>query len=452
MLGGERVDRQFIDRSADDDFRLRQFGGDDRISPAIDAGSGSAAELGLTGSTAGDDRPDQGSVDIGYHYGASAAQTVMFAPPFMPLYVRASGSDGATGRTPSRAFATIGRAAQEAEAGVTVVVGPGRYSECNLRPAATDRRRNRGLATFLADPAGDHTGDASGAVVVDASECIFDEEAGRFEPGETGFDISEACGVVVDGFHVTGASEDGIRIDAQCDGAVLRNNVVFENGEPGRPGGRGIRVVDSLDVRIVNNLVYGNNAGIALGGTQCPAEGACDTGSRKAVIEFNTAWDNMFNGIQVGDGLGVSSHATVRYNVTGFNDKHGIEVGDDERRRINLVGFKSYRNLVGDSYGDDVRGADDLLVDLAAVALYVDPSQIDSTGDWLLDSHFRLEPAEPRGQLWRHHRPGGRTGRSQRPARMVSPTSTTPTSAITTRAARRSPATAMATAPCGSTS
>lgn len=381
VLGGERVDGNFIDRSADDDFRLRQPG-DERVSPAIDAGSVRTAELGLTGSTAIDGRADGGVVDIGFHYDASLAQTVMFTPPFMPLYVRTSGSDGATGRAPSGAFKTIGRAASEAAAGVTVVVGPGRYGECNLKPAG----RSVGLAAFLADPTGDQTGDAAGPVIVDAAQCA-DEESER---GETGFDISSSCGVVIDGFHVTGATEDGIRIDDNCDGAVLRSNVVFGNGEPERAGGRGIRVVDSLNVRIVNNLVHSNNAGIALGGTQCPATGACDTGSRKAVIEFNTLWNHKFNGIQVGDGLGVSSHATVRYNVTGLNKKNGIEVGDDDRRRENLQGFKSYRNLVGDSYGIGVRGADDLLVDLASAPLYMDPSAIDLTGNWLDDQHFRL--------------------------------------------------------------
>ena len=388
VLGGERVDGTFIDWSADDNFHLRQAGSE-RVSPAIDAGSVRTAELGLTGSTATDGRADGGIVDIGFHYDAGPTQTVTFTPPFMPLYVRTTGSDGATGRAPSSAFNTIGRAASEAAAGVTVVVGPGRYGECNLKPAG----RNGGLAAFLADPTGDRTGDAPGPVIVDAGQCAGAEA----ERGETGFDISSTCGVVIDGFHVTGAREDGIRIDDNCDGAELRNNVVFGNGDPDRTGGRGIRVVDSLNVRIINNLVHGNNAGIALGGSQCPDDGSCDHGSRKAVIEFNTVWDHKFNGIQVGDGLGVSSHATVRYNVTGLNKKNGIEVGDDDRRRENLQGFKSYRNLVSDSYGDDVRGADDLSLAPTAT-LYVDPSSIDLTNSWIDDQHFRLEQ-KAAGQL-----------------------------------------------------
>jgi hypothetical protein len=80
----------------------------------------------------------------------------------------------------------------------------------------------------------------------------------------------------------------------------------------------------------------------------------------------------------------------VRYNVTGRNEKNGIEVGDDDRRRENLQGFKSYRNLVADRYGNGVRGADDLLVDLASAPVYMDASAIDLAGNWLDDQHFRL--------------------------------------------------------------
>lgn len=386
VLGGERIDGVFVDRSADDDFRLRQDG-DGPTSPAVDAGSASAGELGLTGSTAADERPDHGPVDLGFHYDADVTQEIAYVPPFMPLYVRKSGNDGASGRRPSQAFATIERAADEAQAGITVVVGPGVYSECNLRPVGNRPDvRSRGLATFLGDATGGMTLDAPGPVVIDASECIVN---GEVERGETIFDISRSCGVTIDGFHITGAAEDGIRLDGNCDGAVVRNNVIFGNGAPGRSG-RGVRIVDSLEVRVSNNLVYGNRAGIALGGSQCPPTGTCDTGSRKALIEFNTAWANEFNGIQIGDGLGVSSHATVRFNVTGENGKNGIEIGDDQRRPQNKVGFKSRRNLVGDSYGVDVQGLDDLMVNLSTSPVYIDPSPIDGTGNWLENQQFRV--------------------------------------------------------------
>jgi hypothetical protein len=54
LLGGEGF--------ADDDFHLQP------TSPAIDAGSATAAELGITGSAITGRSADEGIVDLGYHY------------------------------------------------------------------------------------------------------------------------------------------------------------------------------------------------------------------------------------------------------------------------------------------------------------------------------------------------------------------------------------------------
>jgi parallel beta-helix repeat protein len=372
LIGGAGSGSTFIDHSADDDFHLRQLGDEGALSPAVDAGSAPVAELGLSGSTASDGRRDRDRIDIGFHYDADPDQEITFAKPFMPIYVRDEGgifSDG-VGLTESTAFATIGAAAQHAAAGITVVVGPGRYRECNLQPP-----RNHGLATFLADPNGEHIPEVPNPVVIDASRC---------DAGDTGFSISSACGVVVDGFHVTGATEDGIRVYDDCDGAELRHNVAFQNGK------HGIEVINSADVRVFNNLAFENaKGGIAVGSRL--RTGPTPAGSRRAVVEFNTAWGNAFNGIQIGDGTGISSHATVRYNVTGENGGNGIEVGDDERRPENLRGYETKYNLVGDSYGAGVpRNVGDLLLNLSNEPVYVDPSQIDTSGEWPNDDHFRL--------------------------------------------------------------
>lgn len=58
VLGGEGF--------ADDDFHLQP------TSPAIDAGSAPAAEIGITGSAVAGQAIDDGIVDLGYHYGADA--------------------------------------------------------------------------------------------------------------------------------------------------------------------------------------------------------------------------------------------------------------------------------------------------------------------------------------------------------------------------------------------
>jgi hypothetical protein len=51
------------DGFADDDFRVQS------TSPAIDAGSAPAAELGISGTAVAGGSGDEGIVDLGYHYG-----------------------------------------------------------------------------------------------------------------------------------------------------------------------------------------------------------------------------------------------------------------------------------------------------------------------------------------------------------------------------------------------
>jgi parallel beta-helix repeat protein len=371
VLGGERMQGLFVDHSADDDFHLRQPG-QPSASDAVDSGSAPTTDLGLTGSTATDDRPDRGTVDIGFHYGASPDQALTLAPPFMPLYVRKSGDDDLNGLTPATALGSIQTAARRAEAGITVVVGPGTYEECDVFNPG-----NRGKASFVADPAGSMTFDRPGAVLLDANTCL---------PGDTGFDISNTCGAVIDGFHVTGATEDAIRLDSRSDGAVVRNNVLFNLRM-----GRGVHVINSQQITVRNNLLFENKAGIQLGGKLDAFNDATTAGCRDAIIEFNTVFTSEFNGIQIGDGEGVSSGATVRYNVTAEN-RHGVEVGNDETRTVNLVGFTSAYNLVGDSYATEVPdGEGDVFYNLAVEPLYIDPTKIDVSGNWLNDQHWRLK-------------------------------------------------------------
>src|SRR5262249_19852230 len=94
---------------------------------------------------------------------------------------------------------------------------------------------------------------------------------------------------------------------------------------------------------------------------------------------------------QIGDGEGVSSGATVRYNVTGENKKNGIEIGNDTHRADNVVGYESSYNLVGDRFGAGLpRGEGDLLLDLSIEPLYMNPTVVDVSGDWLHDQHWRL--------------------------------------------------------------
>lgn len=78
------------------------------------------------------------------------------------LYIRAGGSDGADGRSPDSAWRTLSRAVFSVQPGDTVYIGAGEYRESvrmlGLGSAVTPIR-------FVADAAGDYTGD-KGPVVI----------------------------------------------------------------------------------------------------------------------------------------------------------------------------------------------------------------------------------------------------------------------------------------------
>jgi hypothetical protein len=361
-----------VDRSADDAFRLPDG------NPAIDAGASSRTALGLTGSARATAATDEGQVDIGFHYGARADQVLAPAAPYMPLYVRfGRGSDSADGRSPRQALATIGAAAQRAFAGVTVVVGPGEYHECNLSPP-----RQGGRAAFLGDAAGESTGDPPGAVLVDVADCV--------DPNgpESGFDVRDTCDVSIEGFHVRGAVSEGIRVRSGAERVALRHNVLFENR-------LGVNVTDAAGVRVFDNLVVNNRGpmrpdgsfsggGIQIGGDQ--------SGSPDAVLWSNTCYGNANNAIQIGTSGAPSPGASVRYNIIAGNDRQGIQIGNGTVSDIHLPGLDVGFNLNNDGYTNVHRPDSDLLIDGEDAALFVDAAGFLPAADidWRLDDSFRL--------------------------------------------------------------
>lgn len=356
----------------DDDFRLRPE------SPARDAGAEDVLAVGLTGSTepaaqgeAGP--PDNGPVDLGYHYGARADQTIMVPLPFMPLYVRPDGDDAGGGKSREQALRTIAAAGRLARAGVTVSVAPGLYQECDLGPP-----QHRGRASFIAEA----SGDPADVPVVDASccgpSCVL---------GQTGFNLLRACMAEVKGFHVTGALDAGIQVQSGSHGAVVENNVSFANLR------LGIQVVNADDVRIVNNLVHRNGGfesgaprggGIQVGGS-CARPGCEDAGAKNALVQGNTLYGNAVNGVLIGAGAGVSSGATVRYNILQANGENGIQLGSDGASAPHLdaeYALRSRFNVNLDGYGAATpRGFGDLVVppglDPRFFPLFVDPERDD---------------------------------------------------------------------------
>jgi parallel beta-helix repeat protein len=300
----------------DDDFRLPQFRGGATVnSPAVDAGFAPVTQVGITGSTASNDALDVGVVDIGYHYDGSDNQHITVRPPYMPLFVRQRGNDNNDGLDPQRAVASIQEAARRALAGVTVVVGPGRYFEGDIHPV-----QKGGRVAFFADETGMATGDFPGVVLIDAS--------GK----DTGFVLLDSCGITVDGFHLTGAVQAAIQVRAGSDGAQIRNNVAFSNAS------RGIEVLGADACEVRNNLAYANGTGgLQLNDTQ------------NSIVENNTSYGNQQDGILVGGAADTDAApgATVVRNVVADNGK-GIHVQPNS-----LSGYVTGFNVVATADGKD---------------------------------------------------------------------------------------------------
>jgi parallel beta-helix repeat protein len=385
VLGGYHlVTGELVDGSGDDLFRLQQDT-DMPPSPGVDIAPILADDYGLTGTTAIDSHPDVGPLDAGFHADALSTQVVKVTVPFMPIFVRRDGADTNNGKSPAAALATIAAAAKRARAGVSVIVGPGTYPECDLHPDA-----DTGKSAFVADFGGTHTGDAPGPVLVDAGCCR--RLAGACVAGSTGFNIPNVCGLEIDGFTVRGAL-DGAAIQIQ-DGshdAEVRNTITFSSR-------RGIQVINADDVRIINNLAYANEGGIQLGGVCRSGRSCADAGSHDAVVEHNTCYANTFNGLLIGAGAGSSTGATVRYNIlhvgTGAERPPGetaFQIGSNTTYQQHLDGFSSAFNLVGGGrYGAGTpRAASDRVDD----PLFVAPSGYDGVlgGEGFEDDSFQLQ-------------------------------------------------------------
>ncbi|MBX3025055.1 right-handed parallel beta-helix repeat-containing protein [bacterium] len=369
----------------DDDFRLQP------TSPGIDGTTIPVADLGLTGSATIDGRADVASVDIGFHHGADVDQPLSFIHyaflqlggdlgqldpdtqyailnrqldvelPFMPVYVRMTGNNRNHGRMPNRAMRSIKAAARLGKAGVTIVVGPGRYEEGTIFV-----QQRSGRMSFLGDAWGQLTGDDPGPVLVDAG--------GQ----DTGFVIFNAPFAVVDGFHVTNARTAGIQIQRASHHAWVRNNVAFSNLQ------RGIDVREAHDVRVTNNLAYANGTG----GIQI--SGKRGSGSHRAVVQNNTAYDNGANGFTIGPAGAASPCARVRYNIAQRNAKNGFHLGSAVAPGDSRPGYLAAYNINADGYAANTPRPDS---DLRRDPLFAAPAGRDGIlgGDGFADDAFQLQ-------------------------------------------------------------
>jgi len=376
---------------ADDDFHLRAVPAEER-SAAIDAGSGEAADIGITGSCVAGAAIDSGAIDVCFHYGADAEQVVQVTIPELPqfTFVRTSGSVDNDGLSPQNAFASLYDAGLKATSGTTIVIGPGTYREGDIRV-----RLNVSDVTFLADPSGSLTGDPPGPVLIDATggeRCLPSAGGTTCLPcDDTGFVLVDAPNTTIDGFHITGARQAGIQVRRGSGGAVIRNNVVFSNGLRGIEsliGGSPTAGDPPIDgVSFLNNLVYANGSG-----------GIRVSETVNAVVQNNTVYGNgtataMSTAIFIGNPNSAipTRGVVVQRNIVQANRDVGILV-DGSAREGYVTGFNVALGLTNPllAYAGNTPRADS---DHLGDALFVDPAGADGIlgAAGFRDDDFRLQ-------------------------------------------------------------
>lgn len=347
-------DPQFVDPDGPDNILGGAGAADDNfnlaigLSPAIDKGSDTASALALNdASTRVDNGKDSGTVDLGYHHGNDNVTPKRLNLNTF-LYVRQTGNDAASGRTPGEALRTLARAALKALPGDIVVVGPGTYLEGDIKPKKQGASEIARIV-FLGDQSGIRTFDAAGPVIIDASGF------------RSAFRITRRNFVTVSGFRVRGAHDAGILM-GPGQGIVVTDNMAFSNTGPG------IQVVDGPGAFVVNNLVYANGGtGIFITGSK--------TGSRGVVINNNTLYANNRGGLRLGTTRFPAPGAMVVYNifrgnrvVSPVNRPLGVRSA-----RASLSGLTLGYNLNSDSY----QGVSQPGTDIVGDPLFINPSGAD---------------------------------------------------------------------------
>lgn len=264
-------------------------------------------------------------------------------------YVSPTGNDNNSGGDPSVALATVLRAAQIARDDYTIIVAPGTYRDpVTTNPVGAAPKR----LTFL----------AQGRVLIDV----------RGKAAAAGFSLSNSDGTIIDGFSITGAADAGVAFKSGSDGAVVRNCTIF--GNPGE----GVRITDSANVLIFNNLIVGNGGtGVRIGGTS--------SGSPRAEILHNTIFGNVGRGIEIGNSNRASPGALVLNNIVQQNALAGTVTENIkvETSPPSQSGYRGDFNLVFPAIYNpaSIRGAHDIARD----ALFADS----------ITNDFRLRPASP---------------------------------------------------------
>jgi parallel beta-helix repeat protein len=226
----------------------------------------------------------------------------------------------------------IFNAAQLALDNYTIYVGPGTYVE----PQGVTTNRTgvvpKGVA-FIADPSGTITGDSPGPVVLDVSAGT----GAGFNLSNTGCSgpTVTSCSII-DGFEIKGAHDAGIVLKSGSNGFIIQNCVVHDGV------GDGIRVQDSANVLVFNNLVYNTGSdGIDIVGNGVPP---APSGSSDATVVNNTVFGSQTYGIGIGTTKVASPGAFVHNNILQNDAQAPIKVTSQSTARSE-IGYDADFNL-----------------------------------------------------------------------------------------------------------
>lgn len=201
-------------------------------------------------------------------------------------FVRTSGSDGNRGIMPTQAWQTVGHAAVSAQAGDTIIVGAGIYSE-QVIPAASGTQE--APLVFLADRNGDFTGTA-GQVVITSGESsivsIHETSYLQFHGlsfrgvGRRIIQSKDATGIEFHGCEFQSAVAEAVRVDGAgrvfFSGCTFRDNggfaikakaqaeLALDRCHLDTNAGGGIKLESNAGALRITRTRIVNNGGVAL--------------------------------------------------------------------------------------------------------------------------------------------------------------------------------------------
>ncbi len=224
------------------------------------------------------------------------------------LYVATDGDDASTGTSRATAFRTLARALCNVQAGQTVLISPGIYSESVLMGGFSG---DASPIVIRADTSG------GGAVVLDGGGTMT-----------FGLCLVDSTGVRVEGITFQNYTDMGL-FAVNVHDLEIRSNVFADNGRsaimPDNGGeGYGVGVVDGWNVTIEGNEARGNGPDAAGRARDNLGTGIDTYNIHNSVIRGNHGHHNIGGAMLVEDSVDV----LVEQNLLEDNDLHALTWDD----------------------------------------------------------------------------------------------------------------------------